>query len=108
MSNLLSRLPDASSLLEPIGRFIALPALFLLTTAISETPAYFAALVLILAADTLDSSRRNWRLVGDIVAGSATVSIALVFSDLTGVAVGLIVAIVAALLVQKSRTKRTL
>lgn len=107
MSNLLSRLPDASSLLEPLGRFIALPALFLLTTAVSETPAYFAALVLILAADTLDSSRRNWRLVGDIVAGSATVSIALVLNDVTGVAVGLIVAIVAALLVQRSRTKRT-
>ena len=108
MSDLLSRLPDASSLLEPIGRIIALPALFLLTTAISETPAYFAALILVLAADTLDSSRRNWRLVGDVVVGVATVSIALALNDVPGVAIGLLVATVAALLVQKSRTKRTI
>src|SRR2546425_13295707 len=95
MSGLSLRLTEIRSILLPISQFAAWPIFFLLTSAISQEPAYFLALLLVLAADVIDKSSRNRGLFRDLVAGGATAVLALFLKDLDGVAVGGIVAVAA-------------
>jgi len=86
----------------PVSQFAAWPIFFLLTLAISQQPAYFLALLLVLAADVIDKSPRNRGLFRDLVAGGATTLLALFVNDVDGVAIGAIVAVAAtSRLVQK-------
>ena len=102
MSGLSLRLTEIRSFLLPVSQFVAWPIFFLLTSAISQEPAYFLALLLVLAADIFDKSRRSRGLFRDLVAGGATTLLALFLNDLDGVAIGAGVAIAATFrLVQK-------
>ena len=96
------RLTELRSFLLPVSQFIAWPIFFLMTSAISQEPAYFLALLLVLAADVIDKSPRNRGLFRDLVAGGATTVLTLFLNDLDGVAIGAIVAVAAtSRLVQK-------
>ena len=96
------RLTEIRSFLLPASQFVAWPVLFLLTSAISHQPAYFLALLLVLAADLIDKSPRNRGLFRDLVAGGATTVLAIFLNDLDAVAIGVIVAAAAtSRLVQK-------
>jgi ABC-type nitrate/sulfonate/bicarbonate transport system permease component len=102
MSGLSLRLTEIRSFLLPVSQFAAWPIFFLVTSVISQQPAYFLALFLVLAADLIDKSPGKRGLFRDLVAGGATTLLALFLTDLVGVAVGTIVAVVAtARLVQK-------
>ena len=102
MMGLSLRLTEVRSFLLPVSQFAAWPIFFLLTSAISQQPAYFLALLLVLAADLIDKSPRNRGLFRDLLAGGATTLLALFLNDLDGVAVGAIVAVAAtSRLVQK-------
>jgi hypothetical protein len=102
MSGLSLRLTEIRSFLLPVSQFAAWPIFFLLTSAISQQPAYFLALLLVLASDVIDKSPRNRGLFRDLVAGGATTLLALFLNDLDGVAIGAIVAVAAtSRLVQK-------
>ena len=102
MSGLSLRLTEIRTFLLPVSQFLAWPVFFLLTSAISQQPAYFLALLLVLAADVIDKSSRNRGLFRDLVAGGATTLLALFLNDLDGVAIGAIVAVAAtSRLVQK-------
>jgi hypothetical protein len=102
MSGLSLRLTEIRSLLLPVSQFAAWPIFFLLTSAISQQPAYFLVLLLVLATDVLDKSPRKRGLIRDLVAGGATTLLALFFNDLDGVAFGAVVAVAATTrLVQK-------
>lgn len=104
MSDLSYRLTELRSTLTPISQFIAWPLFFLLTSAISQQPAYFIALVFVLAADVFDSSPRNRGLFRDSIAGGATAILAAFLNDADGLAVGTIVALIAiSRIVQKVR-----
>ena len=104
MSDQTFRLTELRSLLIPFSQFAAWPIFFVLTSAISQTPAYFFALALVLAADLFDSSPRRRGLVRDSIAGIATVIIALFLNDQYGLAIGGAVALVAvSRIVQKTR-----
>jgi hypothetical protein len=105
MSDLSFRLTELRSLLIPFSQFAAWPIFFVLTSAISQQPAYFLALALVLAADLFDSSPRSRGLIRDSVAGVATATIAVFLNDQYGLAIGGAVAVVAvSRIVQKSRT----
>jgi len=102
MSGQSLRLTEIRSFLLPVSQFVAWPIFFLLTSAISQQPAYFLALLLVLAADVIDKSPRNRGLFRDLVAGGATTLLALFLSDVDGVAIGTVVTVVAtSRLVQK-------
>jgi len=102
MSGLSLWLTEIRSFVFPVSQLVAWPIFFLLTSAISQQPAYFLALLLVLASDVIDKSPRNRRLFRDLVAGGATTLLALFLNDLDGVAIGAIVAIAAtSRLVQK-------
>lgn len=102
MSGLSLRLTEIRSFLLPVGQILAWPIFFLLTSAISQQPAYFLALLLVLATDVLDKSPGKRGLVRDLVAGGATALLAVFLNDLDGVAFGAIVAVAATTrLVQK-------
>ena len=102
MSGLSLRLTEIRSFLLPVSQFVAWPIFFLLTSAISQQPAYFLALLLVLASDVVDKSPRNRGLFRDLVAGGVTTLLALFLNDLNGVAIGAIVAVAAtSRLVQK-------
>ncbi len=102
MSGLSLRLTEIRSFLLPVSQFVAWPIFFLLTSAISQEPAYFLALLLVLAADVFDKAPRNRGLFRDLVAGGATTLLALLLNDLAGVAIGAGVAVAATFrLVQK-------
>jgi hypothetical protein len=96
MSDLSYRLTELRSLLIPFSQFAAWPIFFVLTSAISQQPAYFLALALVLAADLFDSSPKNRGLIRDSVAGVATATIAVFLNDQYGLAIGGAVALVAA------------
>src|SRR5260370_41250730 len=93
MSGLSLRLTEIRSLLLPVSQFVAWPIFFLLTSAISQEPAYFLALLLVLAADIFDKSTRGRGLFRDLVAGGATTRLALFLTDLDGVAISADVAV---------------
>ncbi len=95
MSGLSVRLTEIRSFLLPLSQLVAWPIFFLLTSAIAQQPAYFLALLLVLAADLIDKSPRNRGLFRDLVAGGATTALALFLSDLDGVITGAIVAVAA-------------
>jgi hypothetical protein len=95
MSGLSLRLTEIRSFLLPVSLFGAWPIFFLLTSAISQQPAYFLALLLVLAADVIDKSPGKRGLFRDVVAGGTTMVIALFLNDLDGVAIGAIVAVTA-------------
>ncbi len=95
MSGLSLRLTEIRSFLLPVSQFVAWPIFFLLTSAISQQPAYFLALLLVLAADVIDKGPRNRGLFRDLVAGGATTVLALFLNDLNGVVIGAIVSIAA-------------
>jgi len=102
MSGLSLRLTEIRSFLLPVSQFAAWPIFFLLTSAISQQPAYFLALLLVLSADVIDKSPRNRGLFRDLVAGGATALLALIFNDIVGVAISAGVTFTAAFrLVQK-------
>jgi hypothetical protein len=102
MSDLSYRLTELRSALVPFGQFAVWPIFFLLTSAISEQPAYFLALALVLAADLFDSSPRRRGLFRDSIAGATTVVIASLMNDQVGLAVGaIVVGVAVARLVQK-------
>jgi len=102
MSGLSLRLTEIRSFLLPVSQFVAWPIFFLLTSAISQQPAYFLALLLVLAADLIDGSPGNRGLFRDLVAGGATTLLALFLNDLDAIAIGAIVAVTAtSRLVQK-------
>ena len=102
MSGLSLRLTEIRSFLLPVSQFIVWPIFFLLTSAISQEPAYFLALLLVLAADLIEKSPRRRGLVRDLVAGGATTLLALFLNDLDGVAIGAIIVVAAtSRLVQK-------
>ncbi len=107
MSDLSYRLTELRSLLVPISQFIAWPVFFLLTTAISQQPVYFLALVLVVVADVFDSSPKNRRLYRDSIAGGTTAILALLLNDQNGLAIGSLVALVSAgLLIEKLGKRR--
>jgi len=95
MSDQSFRLTELRSLLIPFSQFAAWPIFFVLTTAISQQPAYFLALALVLAADLFDSSPRNRGLVRDSVAGATTAIMAVFLNNQYGLAIGGAVALVA-------------
>jgi hypothetical protein len=95
MSGLSLRLTEIRSFLLPVSQFVAWPIFFLLTSAISQQPAYFLALLLVLAADVIDKSPGKRGLFRDVVAGGTTTVLALFLNDLDGVAIGAIVAVAA-------------
>src|SRR3989442_3932096 len=95
MSGLSLRLTEIRSFVLPVSQFAAWPIFFLLTLAISQQPAYFLALLLVLAADGIDKSPRNRGLFRDLVAGGATTLLALFVNDVDGVAIGATVAVAA-------------
>ena len=102
MSGLSLRLTEIRSFLFPVSLFVAWPIFFLLTSAISQEPAYFLALLLVLAADLIDNSPGRRGLFRDLVAGGATMLLALFLNDIDGVGIGAIVAVAAtSRLVQK-------
>ncbi len=102
MSDVSYRLIEVRSLLVSLSQFIAWPVFFLLTSAISQQPLYFLALVLVVVADVFDSSPKNRRLYRDSIAGGTTAILALVLNDQNGVAIGALVALVSVgLLIQK-------
>jgi hypothetical protein len=102
MSDLSYRLTELRSALIPISQFIAWPIFFVLTTAISQEPAYFLALLLVLAADLFESSREGRGLLRDLIAGGATAVLALFFNDQDAIVLGALVTIIAlSRLVQK-------
>ena len=102
MSGLSLRLTEIRSFLLPVSQLVAWPIFFLLTSAISQEPAYFLALLVVLAADVIDKSPRNRGLFRDLVAGGATTLLALFLNDIDGVAIGAIVTVAAtSRLVQK-------
>jgi hypothetical protein len=106
MSDLSFRLTELRSLLIPFSQFAAWPIFFVLTSAISQQPAYFLALALVLAADLFDSSPRNRGLIRDSVAGAATAIIAVFLNDQYGLAIGGAVALVAvSRIVQKIKSR---
>src|SRR5204862_7595016 len=82
MSGLSLRLTEIRSFLLPVSQFAAWPIFFLLTSAISQQPPYFLALLLVLAADVIDKSPRNRGLFRDMVAGGATTVPPLFINDL--------------------------
>src|SRR5436853_7342527 len=86
MSGQSLRLTEIRSFLLPVSQFIAWPIFFLLTSVISQQPAYFLALLLVLAADVIDKSPRNRGLFRDLVAGGSTTLLALFLSVLDVVA----------------------
>lgn len=96
MSGLSLRLTELRSLIVPFSQFAAWPIFFLITSAISQQPAYFLALLLVLAADVFDSSPRNRGLVRDAIAGITTAILATFLTDLDAIAIGAIVCIIAA------------
>jgi hypothetical protein len=95
MSGLSLRLTEIRSFLLPVSQFLAWPIFFLLTSAISQQPAYFLALALVLAADLFDSSSRKRGLIRDSAAGVTTAIIAVFLNDQYGLAIGGAVALVA-------------
>ena len=95
MSGQSYRLTELRSLLLPISQFVVWPIFFLLTFAISQQPAYFLALLLVLAADVFDSSPRRRGLLRDSIAGGTTTLLALFLNDQEGFAIGVLVAVVA-------------
>ncbi len=95
MSDLSLRLTEIRSVLIPVSQFAAWPIFFLLTSAISQQPAYFLALALVLAADVFDSSPRRRGLFRDCIAGGATAVIAVFLNDQYGLAIGSVVALIA-------------
>jgi MFS superfamily sulfate permease-like transporter len=102
MSGLSLRLTEIRSFLLPVSQFAVWPVFFLLTSAISQQPAYFLALLLVLAADLIDKSTGKRGLFRDLIAGGATTLLALFLNDLDGVAIGAVVAVAAtSRLVQK-------
>jgi hypothetical protein len=102
MSDQSYRLTELRSVLVPFSQLAVWPIFFLLTSAISEQPAYFIALALVLAADLFDSSPRKRGLFRDSIAGAMTVVIASLINDQVGLAVGATVVVVAvSKLVQK-------
>ena len=102
MSGLSLRRTEIRSFLLPVSQFVAWPTFFLLSSAISQQPAYFLALLLVLSADLIDKSPGRKGLFRDLVAGGATTLLALFLNDLDGVAVGAIVVVAAtSRLVQK-------
>jgi hypothetical protein len=105
MSGLSLRLTEIRSFLLPVSQFLAWPIFFLLTSAISQQPAYFLALALVLAADLFDSSSRKRGLIRDSVAGATTAIIAVFLNDQYGLAIGGAVALVAvSRIVQKTKS----
>src|SRR5437867_13121391 len=84
MSGLSIRLTEIRSFLLPLSQLVALPIFFLLTSAISQQPAYFLALLLVLSADVFDTSPRNKTLVRDLMAGVATAIWAISLNDHDG------------------------
>jgi hypothetical protein len=95
MSGPTLRLAEIRSFLLPISQVVAWPIFFLLTSAISEQPAYFLALLLVLAADFIDKSPGRRGLFRDLVAGGTTALLALFLNDLGGVAIGAVVVVAA-------------
>jgi hypothetical protein len=95
MSDLSYRLTELRSQLVPLGQFVAWPIFFLLASAISEQPAYFLALALVLAADLFDSSARKRGLFRDSMAGGTTAILASLMGSQLGLAVGAAVAVIA-------------
>ena len=107
MSDLSYRLTELRSMLIPISQVLAWPIFFVLASAISQQPAYFIALALVLAADMFDSSTRNKGLLRDSIAGGATAGLAVFLNDVDGLVVGIAVALIAtSSIIQKVR-KRT-
>jgi hypothetical protein len=107
MSGLSYRLTELRSALLPISQFVAWPIFFLLTSTVSQEPAYFLALGLVLAADLVDSSPRNRALFRDSMAGGSTAILALFLNDQDALALGAIVAVVAiSRMVQKANRNR--
>ena len=96
MSGLTPRLIELRSFIVPFSQVAAWPIFFLLTTAISQQPAYFLALTLVLAADVFDSSSRNRGLVRDAIAGITTAVLATFLADVDAIAIGAVVCIIAA------------
>ena len=102
MSDLSYRLTELRSALIPVSQFLAWPIFFVLTTIISQEPAYFLALFLVLAADLFESSRSGRGLLRDSIAGGATAVLALLINDQDAIGLGVLVAIIAvSRLVQK-------
>ena len=95
MSDLTFRLTELRSVLIPFGQYVLWPIFFVVTSAISQQPAYFLALALVLAADLFDSSPGNRGLIRDSVVGATTAIIAVFLSDQYGLAIGGAVALVA-------------
>lgn len=95
MSDLTYRLTELRSFLVPVSQLAAWPIFFLVTSAISQQPAYFLALILVLAADVFDSAPRSRGLLRDSIAGGVTMLLSLFLNDLDGIAIGAIVAVIA-------------
>jgi hypothetical protein len=95
MSDLSYRLTELRSALVPISQFVAWPIFFVLTTIISQEPAYFLALFLVLAADFFESSRGGRGLLRDSIAGGTTAVLALFFNDQDALVLGTVVTLIA-------------
>src|SRR5207247_9766592 len=71
------RLIELRSLVVPVSHVAAWPIFFLLTSAISQQPAYFLTLLLVLAADVFDTSTRKKALVRNLMGVAATALLAI-------------------------------
>ncbi len=102
MSDLSYKLAELRPALRPAAESAAWVASFIIANAISQEPAYFLILLLVLGSDVLDTSDKSKGLFRDFVAGSIAAILALALSDQLGLAVGAIVALTAvARLLQK-------
>ena len=108
MSGLTYRLTELRSLLVPVSQFAAWPIFFLVTSAISQQPAYFLALILVLATDVFDAAPRSKGLLRDSIAGSITVLLSLFLNDLDGIAIGAVVAVIAVSRIIQKRNRLSL
>lgn len=95
MSDLSNRLTELRSALIPFSQFVAWPIFFLLTTIVSQEPAYFLALILVLAADLFESSKGGRGLLRDSIAGGTAAILSLFFNDQAGLVLGTVVAAIA-------------
>ena len=96
MSGLTIRLTELRSIIVPVSQFAAWPIFFLVTSLISQQPAYFLALILVLAADVFDSSTRNRGLLRDAIVGITTSVLAMFLTDLDAIVIGAVVCVIAA------------
>jgi len=96
MSDLSYRLAGLRPALRPVAESLAWVASFVISNTISQEPIFFLILLLVVGSDLLDTSDSSRGLLRDFIAGGITGIISLALADQLGLAVGVVVAVIAA------------